>query len=104
MSKPIVRRAARDDVTELAARIALDKIEPALCFLEEAEKAFEFLAQHPHAGPRVDPPVSKSPHLRFWPIKHFRKYLVIYLPLVGGAEIVRVLHGARDLASALRDV
>ena len=102
MLHPTVRQRAREDVVDLAARIALDKLEPALRFYDAAEKAFTFLSEHPHAGPKIDPPIPASPQLRFWPIRRFRNYLVIYQPLENGIEIIRVLHGACDLASALR--
>ncbi len=32
-------------------------------------------------------------------IKGFRKYLVFYRPTASGIEILRVIHGARDLAA-----
>ena len=31
------------------------------------------------------------------------RYVIFYLPLPSGIEIVRVLHGARDIESVLRD-
>ena len=94
MAHLIVRRRAREDVIDLAARIALDKLEPALRFIDAAEKAFTFLWEHPNAGPKIDPPIPASPQLRFWPIRRFRNYLVIYQPLENGVEIIRVLHRA----------
>jgi toxin ParE1/3/4 len=33
------------------------------------------------------------------PIRGFGKYLIFYLPLEDGIEIVRVLHGPRDVQS-----
>lgn len=101
MARLIVRQRARDDVLDPAARIAVDKLEPALRFVGAAEREFVFLSEHSGVGPKVDPPVPSAPELRFWPIKHFRKYLIIYKPLGDGAEIVRVMHGARDLPTAI---
>ena len=40
--------------------------------------------------------------MRYYPIRGYRNYLVFYFPLEDGAEIVHVIHGARDIASALR--
>ena len=31
----------------------------------------------------------------------FRKYLVFYVPIPGGIEVFRVLHGARDIDGIL---
>lgn len=34
---------------------------------------------------------------RMFPMKQFEKHLVFYRPLVGGIEVLRVIHGARDI-------
>jgi toxin ParE1/3/4 len=41
--------------------------------------------------------------LRVWPVKGFRRHLIFYIPSAKAIEIVRVLHGARDLLSLLGD-
>jgi plasmid stabilization system protein ParE len=33
----------------------------------------------------------------------FRKYLVFYRPIPGGIEVLRVLHGSRDIAAILAE-
>jgi toxin ParE1/3/4 len=43
-------------------------------------------------------PTNESiPALRVWPIDGFRNHLIFFHPTNDGVEIVRVLHGARDL-------
>jgi toxin ParE1/3/4 len=39
--------------------------------------------------------------LRVFPVKGFANYLLFYKPLPRGIELVRVLHGARDIPSIL---
>jgi toxin ParE1/3/4 len=39
--------------------------------------------------------------LRFFPVTGFPNHLLFYRPLENGLELVRVLHGARDIASLL---
>jgi toxin ParE1/3/4 len=39
--------------------------------------------------------------LRFLPITKFPTYLLFYRPLDDGIELIRVLHGARDIARLL---
>ena len=39
--------------------------------------------------------------IRVYPMRRFRNYLVFYRPHMGTAEILTVLHGARDLGRAL---
>jgi toxin ParE1/3/4 len=46
----------------------------------------------------------RNPHLagiRQWRIPGFEKYLIFYRPLEDGIEILRVLHGARDIRRIL---
>jgi toxin ParE1/3/4 len=39
--------------------------------------------------------------MRSCPIKGFNNYLVFYRPTVEGIEVLRVIHGARDIEQAL---
>jgi toxin ParE1/3/4 len=39
--------------------------------------------------------------LRQWPVPGFEKYLIFYRPAEDGIDVVRVLHGARDLDAIL---
>lgn len=101
MPFPIVHKRANGDVDEIAAHIAIDHLPAALRFLDAAEKSFDLLAEFPGLGPKWDPPIRKFPELRFWPIKGFRNYLVIYRPVSNTVEILRVLHGAREIGRVL---
>jgi toxin ParE1/3/4 len=65
--------------------------------------AFDFLASTPGAGTQLNPPLDSIADLRFWPITRFRNYLILYKPLPDGAEIIRVIHGARDLDKVMRE-
>jgi toxin ParE1/3/4 len=38
---------------------------------------------------------------RHFPVDRFRKYLIFYRPIEGGIELLRVLHGARNLEQLL---
>jgi toxin ParE1/3/4 len=35
--------------------------------------------------------------MRRWPVKGFEKILLFYFPLPDGLDLVRVVHGSRDL-------
>jgi toxin ParE1/3/4 len=91
------------DLEEIATRIGIDNPSASLRFLEAAEDGFHFLAENRRAGTEFDPPVPNLPGVRFWPVTRFHNYLIIYRPLLDGVEIVRVLHGARDLRRALTE-
>ena len=68
-------------------------------FLRAAEETFKQLAQMPGIGKKCQFINPQLVDLRQQAIKDFRKYLVFYRPTASGIEIVRVIHGARDLAA-----
>ena len=72
-------------------------------FFTEAELTFERLAGMPGMGNRYEPDEPLYADLRYFPISRFRMYLVFYRPIHGGIEVLRDLHGARDIHSVLID-
>ena len=97
----LVRPKARRDIWEIADYIAADNIEASDRFLDEVQNAFQQLAGMPLMGSarRFRRPSLQG--VRLWPIPHFEKHLVIYRPRKDGVEIVRVLHGARNIERLL---
>ncbi|WP_096787436.1 type II toxin-antitoxin system RelE/ParE family toxin [Rhodobacter sp. CZR27] len=78
--------AAAADLQEIADFIALDSPQAALRWLDGLEERFELLGDMPGTG-------VQRPDLRLLPVG---RYLVLYWAVDGDAEIVRVLHGARQ--------
>jgi len=70
-------------------------------FLLAAHDTFSLLATQPDMGwhARLRYPSLKS--LRVFRLKGFERILVPYLPMPDGVEIVRVVHGSRDLQALL---
>jgi toxin ParE1/3/4 len=85
------------DLDEIAAWMQRDDPKVALRFLDAAEATFQSLAEFPGMGApfRVRNPRWAS--LRSFPIQGFPNHLVFYVPIAGGIDVVRVLHGARNL-------
>jgi toxin ParE1/3/4 len=83
--------AAEEDVWEIALYIALDNEAAAVRLLDRFDKTFRMLADFPRGGP-ARPELGEN--VRSFPVGN---YLVFYRPLDDGIEILRVLHGARDL-------
>lgn len=102
--KPIVpRAAARTDVDE-----AIDYYdqqgggELALRFIASLERAYGAIGRDPKSGsPRYAHELS-LPGLRTWPLRRF-PHLVFYVERSDSIDILRVLHGERDLPRWLRD-
>jgi toxin ParE1/3/4 len=92
-------------------RARLDLLEQFMYFSEEsgaelAERYFAavvetcaFLVKQPNAGVGYDSGVAFLKGMRRFPIRGFENYLLFYLPSRDGIDIVRVLHGARDIHS-----
>ncbi len=103
MPRLLIHEKALNDIQAIAQYIARDNLPAALRFYDTAQAAFDFLASMPAAGPQLNPPLDSMPDLRFWPLTRSRNYLVIYKPFPDGVEIIRVIHGARDLIAALSE-
>lgn len=76
-------------------------LETALRFYDAASSSFERIAQMPGLGERRDSANPRLTGLRVWRVEGFEKHLIFYRPADDGVEIVRVLHGARDIDSVL---
>ena len=59
------------------------------------------LAGQPFSGTPYDSGVARLEGMRRTPVSGFTAYLVFYMPRAGGIEVVRMLHGARDIERLL---
>jgi len=88
-------QAARD-IEQIWVYIAEDNFEAGRRVRLQLLKALRMLAKNPHIG-HGRPDLTDKP-LRFWPEG---PYLIVYDVVRKPIEIVRVVHGARDVASLL---
>lgn len=99
-----IRPEADRDADEAAEYLAIEaNLDIAIQFLAALERAYQRLVEHPLVGAPVrvfDPRLSG---LRFWPVPGFERYLVFYVPAPAHIDVVRVLHGARDLGPLFQD-
>jgi toxin ParE1/3/4 len=93
MARIIRAPAAEADAIEIWAYIAEDNALAADRLLDRFDRVFHKLSLQPHLGKAVD---EIAPGLRFFPLG---SYLVFYRTIDDGVEIVRVLHGARDITA-----
>lgn len=93
----LTHSAARRDVLDLFDYISLDNEDAAFRFLSATESSFRDLAENPEIGPACEYRGARGKGLRRWHVKGFESYLVFYRSFDDRIEIVRVLHGARDL-------
>lgn len=100
--KPVVPRSiARRDMREATiyyARTAGDAV--AAGFVQALQTALDVIAHQPGGGsPRLGLMVDR-PDVRSWRLTRY-PYLVFYRELEDRIEVLRVLHGHRDVASLL---
>lgn len=94
---------ARLDLLEAVAYLAERNEASARRFRMEAEATFRRLAGMPGLGARYDSNRPDLADIRYLPISRFRNWIVFYRPTSEGIEVVRVLHGTRDLGAALSE-
>jgi len=100
MSTTITRTPqARRDLLELADHIAQDSLDTAERFLDATREAFDLLGGMPEMGTQCHFQSPGTTGIRMWSIRGFENYLIFYRPLAGGIDVVRVIHGARDIQS-----
>jgi len=93
MCTVVVRPRALDDLAEIWAYIADDSPDQADAFVDLVDSKFQALSRRPRLGRRRP---ELSPDIRSLTVG---RYVVFYLPLSRGIEVVRVLQGSRDIES-----
>ena len=91
MPQVLKRPQAETDLDEIWWYIAQDNPDNADLFLDKIEERCQALAQFPHLGVGREEIV---PALRSLSVGN---YLIFYLPIEGGIEVVRALPGMRDI-------
>lgn len=91
---------AEDDLFDIWCYIACDSVAAADRVEFAVHDACAFLAREPQSGsPRNH--VTALP-VYFWTVRQYPNYVVVYRPETQPLEIVRVLHGMRDLKRLLK--
>ena len=102
MSLPIrTRLLARQDLVDIFTRIGQNNPDAATRFLKAANETIERLAERPGLGSSLETSNPELEGLRFRLVKGFKKYLILYIPQEDSIDVVRVLHGARDIQKLL---
>jgi plasmid stabilization system protein ParE len=91
---------AKHDLFEIWDYIAKDNPQAADRVAQAIFLACELLSNSPLAG-KVREDLAPAP-LRFWLVHPYVNYCVVYNPESKPLQIIRIIHGARDLASSLR--
>lgn len=95
MSRSVRRPAVKTDLKEIWKYIAAHDRERADTFLRIVDDKLKSLAQHPFIGKER---AEIMEGLRSFPVK---SYVIFYRPLDDGIEVIRIIHGARDIENLL---
>jgi plasmid stabilization system protein ParE len=90
---------ASDDLFEIWSYIAGDNIEAADRVEDAIYECCAFVAEAPLRG-HVRNDLTDLP-VRFWTVQRYPNYRIVYDPNTSPLQIIRVLHGARNLARLL---
>lgn len=91
MAKILRNSLSVSDYEEIWRYIAKDNLSAADRLIGKFEQHLAMLSRMPELGKSEE---ELFPHLRSFPVG---SYLLFYRPIEDGIELVRVLHGARDI-------
>jgi toxin ParE1/3/4 len=72
-------------------------------FFVQTQATFARLARRPGIGTPYESDEPLYSDVRYFPVSRFSAYLVFYRPVPGGIDVLRVLHGARDIHGILAE-
>ncbi len=97
--------AAERDIDDIAVYLATEAdLEVALRFFDNAHSTFAKLLESPGMGRFRLTEDSQLHNIQQWSVSGFDNYLIFYAADRNGIDIVRVLHGMRDIDRFLRRI
>lgn len=100
-AKARIRPLATQDLEQIVAYLDARSALAGDQFLGEFFRAANLLLGMPRLG-RMRRSQGRLKGLRSWPLSKFKDYLVSYIPTETGIDVIRVLHGAREIDRELR--
>ena len=94
MARVTRRPLAAADILDIWDHIAEDSLDKADRWIDKLDEKFGILATQPLMGRARE---ELAADLRSFP---FGRYVIFYMPVQDGIDVVRVLHSARDVEAA----
>ncbi|MGA3170579.1 MAG: type II toxin-antitoxin system RelE/ParE family toxin [Chthoniobacteraceae bacterium] len=91
MPRIIRTRESRSDFDNIWAYIAVRNLDAADGVVRKLDSTLNLLASAPEMGRKVE---ELGPNLRSFPVG---SYLIFYRPIDDGIQLIRVIHGAREI-------
>ena len=102
MARILERPKARQELEDIAVYIGRHRLSAARRVLVAVRKTYDILADMPEMGSLWKAEDPRFEGIRYFPIPRYPNYVIFYRPLPDGVEILRILHGARDLEAILQ--
>jgi toxin ParE1/3/4 len=101
--KVLYRQTASDDIVRQFRYYLLTAKAPeiALRFREAVRRTIQSLRLHPLVGPRYTSSNPQLQNLRSWPVAGFEAIRIYYLLDEDTIDVLRILHGKRDVKRIL---
>ena len=104
MAKAIgIRPQVYHDIAESAEFIGRNRLEAASRFINACDATFVLLSESPQLGEVVPSASSKLAGMRVFRIPGF-PFIALYIERDSSIEILRVVHGARDLERLIPEI
>ena len=103
MSRLVVRRRADRDIDEQLVFLANQSHSLAAKFLDSIERTLHLITESPDRGFLWDDEAHRKRGIHVRVVMGFPNVLVFYRSAEQTVEIVRVLHGARDIVTLLEN-
>ncbi|PWQ94875.1 type II toxin-antitoxin system RelE/ParE family toxin [Leucothrix arctica] len=92
-----IRPVASDDIDEIVDYLAESSIPAAQGFVKDLQQCFVLLTENPKIGIKREYHSAALSGMKMFPLKKLSTYLVFYLSDDQTIDIIRVLHGQRDI-------
>jgi toxin ParE1/3/4 len=100
----IKRRAGVDeDIYEAAAYLLSRSEDAAFRFVDAVQKTLKDIAVMPGIGSIKNYSDPQLIAVRSWPVEGFRNYLILYLIMEDGIDVLAIMHGARQIEGRLEE-
>ena len=104
MLKLHIRPRAAKDVDEIIDYFVLKNTQTAQDFVSDLERCFTLLAENPQIGVQREYRSKALAGMHMFPLKNYSSCLVFYMADDRTIDIVRILHGRRDIERLFTNV
>ncbi len=102
ISRVRLRPLAEFDLEEIAVYLGLSSAPTSGRFVDRVVATLQLVVDNPRIVAAWPTLRKDLLGMRRFPVSGFRSFLIFYIPDADGIDIVRILHGSRDISGAIR--